>query len=77
VAEIAARGFLATCVTQNPAFVHRAVGLASGMLELEKRTNVVLAATNERLLVVATGIGGGPVLEERIRAAAPGADHGS
>lgn len=113
---------LAACVTLNPTFVHRSITLAGGLHELTKSTNVVLAATNERFIIVATGVGGGPVshaalpyegleivahdkkeltlrwadgearfngaakpmlgplitvLEERIRAAATGADHGS
>ena len=113
---------LAACVTLNPTFVHRTISLPGGLYELTKSTNVVLAATNERLIIIATGVGGGPVshealsyegmeivdgdkkevtlrwadgearfrgaakpmlgplmtvLEERIRAATPGADHGS
>ena len=51
---------LATCVTLNPKFQHRSITLAGGLLELASSTNVVLAATDRRLLVVATGAGGAP-----------------
>jgi Bacterial PH domain len=49
---------LAACVTLNPTFQHRKVTLVGGLLELTKSTNVVLAVTDKRLLVVATGAGG-------------------
>jgi hypothetical protein len=51
---------LAACVTLNPVFEHRAVFLTGGLLELTESTNAVLAVTNGRLLVVATGVGGAP-----------------
>jgi hypothetical protein len=51
---------LAACVTLNPTFQHRTVTLVGGLLELTKSTNVVLAVTNRRLIVVATGAGGAP-----------------
>ena len=51
---------LATCVTLNPKFQHRSITLTAGLLELASSTNVVLAATDLRLVVVATGVGGAP-----------------
>jgi hypothetical protein len=51
---------LAACVTLNPTFQHRTVTLPGGLLELTKSTNTVLAVTDKRLLVVATGAGGAP-----------------
>jgi hypothetical protein len=57
---------LAACVTLNPTFVHRSISLAGGLYELTKSTNVVLAVTNERLVIVATGVGGGPVSHEAL-----------
>ena len=51
---------LATCVGLNPTFKHRAISLASGPAELTKSTNVLLAATDRRLIVLATGAGGAP-----------------
>lgn len=51
---------LAACVTLNPTFQHRTITLTGGLLELTKSTNTVLAVTNERLIVLATGAGGAP-----------------
>jgi hypothetical protein len=51
---------LAACVTLNPTFDHRTITLTGGLLELTKSTNTVLAVTDKRLLVVATGAGGAP-----------------
>jgi len=51
---------LSTCVALNPKFTHTAITLAGGLLELTKATNVILAATDQRLLVVPTGAAGGP-----------------
>ncbi|MBS1676335.1 MAG: hypothetical protein JST08_03015 [Actinobacteria bacterium] len=51
---------LAACVGLNPTFEHRSITLAGGLRELTKSTNVVLAATDRRLLLIATGAGGAP-----------------
>jgi hypothetical protein len=51
---------LSTCVALNPTFKHTTVTLGGGLLELTKATNVILAATDQRLFVVATGAAGGP-----------------
>ncbi|MBS1879281.1 MAG: hypothetical protein JST31_07195 [Actinobacteria bacterium] len=51
---------LAACVGLNPTFEHRTITLAGGLRELSKSTNVVLAATDRQLLIVATGAGGAP-----------------
>ena len=51
---------LSTCVALNPTFKHTKVGLVGGLLELTKATNVILAATDQRLVVVPTGAAGGP-----------------
>jgi hypothetical protein len=51
---------LGACVGLNPTFEHRSVTLVGGLRELTKDTNVVLAATDRRLLIIATGAGGGP-----------------
>jgi hypothetical protein len=51
---------LAACVTLNPTFQHRTVTLAGGLSELTDSTNVVVAATDRRVLVVSTGVGGAP-----------------
>lgn len=53
-------------MTLNPTFEHRSVTLSGGLLELTKSTNVVVAATTRRLLVVATGAGGAPRTHEAI-----------
>ena len=50
---------LAACVTLNPSFRHQAVDLVGGLAELTASTNVVVAATDRRVLVVPTSIGGG------------------
>jgi hypothetical protein len=49
---------LAACVTLNPDFQHRTISLAGGLVELTGSTNVVVAATDRRVLVVSTGAGG-------------------
>jgi hypothetical protein len=49
---------LSTCVTVNPSFEHKAWSLEFGLYEMTKATNAVLASTNERLILVATGFGG-------------------
>jgi hypothetical protein len=51
---------LSTCVTLNPQFHHTNVSLAGGLLEMTDSTNVVLAATSERLIVISTGMAGAP-----------------
>ena len=51
---------LAACVGLNPSFEHRSITLAGGLRELTKSTNLVLAATDRRLLLLATGAGGSP-----------------
>ena len=51
---------LAACVGLNPTFEHRSVTLVGGLRELTESTNVVLAATDRRLLLIATGAGGAP-----------------
>lgn len=51
---------LAACVTLNPTFEHRTVSLPGGLFELTKSTNVVLAVTNRRVIIVSTGAGGVP-----------------
>lgn len=50
---------LATCIGLNPTFEHTSVTLAGGLMELTKATNVLLAATTERLIVLSTGFSGG------------------
>lgn len=49
---------LSSCVTLNPQFRHTNVNLAGGLLEMTESTNVVLAATTKRLIVISTGMGG-------------------
>jgi hypothetical protein len=51
---------LSTCVTLNPQFRHTSTTLAGGLLEMTDSTNVVLAATSRRLIVISTGMGGAP-----------------
>jgi hypothetical protein len=51
---------LAACIGLNPSFEHRTVTLVGGLRELTESTNVVLAATDRRLLLIATGAGGAP-----------------
>jgi hypothetical protein len=51
---------LSSCVTLNPQFRHTSVSLAGGLLEMTESTNVVLAATTKRLIVISTGMGGAP-----------------
>jgi hypothetical protein len=62
IAEVAApeEELLAACVGLNPSFEHRSITLAGGLRELTESTNVVLAATDRRLLLIATGAGGAP-----------------
>jgi hypothetical protein len=50
---------VAACIGLNPAFKHRSVTLAGGLKEMTESTNVVLAATNKRLIVLSTGFAGG------------------
>ena len=57
---------LAVCITLNPTFVHRSIKLVGAVGELSKSTNVVLAATNLRLIIVATGAGGSPMHDATI-----------
>jgi hypothetical protein len=57
---------LSSCVGLNPEYKqrgtvgHDAVALALIFSETRKSTNVVLACTNKRLIVLATGMGGAP-----------------
>ena len=51
---------LSSCVTLNPQFRHTSVTLAGGLMEMTQATNVVLAATSKRLIVISTGMGGEP-----------------
>lgn len=57
---------LSSCVGLNPEFRHRgtvghdAIALGLAFTEMTKAINVVLGCTNERLLVVTTGMGGAP-----------------
>lgn len=51
---------LSTCVALNPTFKHATARPIGGLLELTKSTNVILAATDHRLVVVPTGAAGGP-----------------
>ena len=57
---------LAACVTLNPAFKHRAITLVGILYELKDSTNVVLAVTNQRLLVIPTSVSGAPGAEQTI-----------
>ena len=51
---------LSTCVALNPTFKHSAITLTGGLLELTQSTNVILAATDRRLVLVPTSAAGGP-----------------
>ena len=51
---------LAACVGLNPTFEHRSSSLGGVMREINESTNVVLAATDRRLLLLSTGMGGAP-----------------
>jgi hypothetical protein len=51
---------LAACVTLNPSFQHRSTTLAGGILEATDATNVVVTATDRRVVVLQTGMSGGP-----------------
>lgn len=51
---------LSSCVTLNPQFRHTSSTLAGGLLEMTESTNVVLAATSKRLIVISTGMSGAP-----------------
>lgn len=51
---------LAACVTVNPTFQHRTVTLVGGLVEITGATNVVIAATDRRVIVVGTGVNGAP-----------------
>ena len=50
---------VSTCVGLNPSFEHRSITLGGALNELTKATNLVLALTDRRLLLVAAGFGGG------------------
>jgi Bacterial PH domain len=62
LAEIgeADESLLSSCVALNPEFKHKSRSLPGGLLEMTDATNVVLAATDKRLIVLATGMGGAP-----------------
>lgn len=69
LAEISESGesLLASCVGLNPEYQYRSrfvpgtpLSVAHALGELTKSTNVVLACTNERLIIVSTGAGGSP-----------------
>jgi len=68
LAEIseADESLLSTCVTVNPTFEHRTITLAGGLYEMTKATNVVLACTSERLILISTGFGGAPRAHESV-----------
>jgi hypothetical protein len=51
---------LSSCVAIKPEFKHRSITLEGGLLEMTKSTNVLLAATSKRLILVGTGMGGAP-----------------
>ncbi len=58
---------LAACVALNPSYEYKArfvpgtpLGALHGLHELTKTMNVVLACTNERLIMIGTGGGGAP-----------------
>ncbi len=58
---------LALCVALNPSYQYKArfvpgtpLGALHGLHELTKTMNVVLACTNERLIMIGTGGGGAP-----------------
>lgn len=51
---------IAACVTLNPTFHHRAITLTGGLFELRQSTNVVLALTDRRIIVVTTNVAGSP-----------------
>ena len=50
---------VSSCVGLNPDFVHRTITLAGAIRELQKATNVVMVATDRRVVVASTGIAGG------------------
>lgn len=68
LAEISDDGeeLLAAAVGLNPTFEHRSASLVGVLDELTKSTNVVLAVTDRRLIVLATGVGGAPRDHEAI-----------
>jgi hypothetical protein len=58
---------IASCVALNPSYQYKArlvpgtpLGAAHALHELTKTTNVVLACTSERLILIGTGGGGAP-----------------
>jgi hypothetical protein len=57
---------LCTCVALNPDFEHRSMSMGGTLIEMTKDTNVVLGLTDRRLILVATGMGGGPRSDESI-----------
>jgi hypothetical protein len=50
---------LSTCVTINPTFEHTGL-LLLGMTELSESTNTLVAATDRRVIIIATGVTGAP-----------------
>jgi hypothetical protein len=62
IADLAEAGeeLLAACVGLNPAFEHRSSTPGGVLRELNESTNVILAVTDRRLLLIATGLGGAP-----------------
>jgi len=57
---------LAACVTVNPSFQQRGVGLTAGLLGATGTTNVVVAVTDRRLLLITTAMNGNPRGTEEI-----------
>jgi signal transduction histidine kinase len=51
---------LSSCVTLNPQFRHTSASLGGALVEMTDSTNVVLAATSKRLILITTGMGGAP-----------------
>jgi hypothetical protein len=51
---------LSSCITLNPQFRHNSSTMAGALLEMTDSTNVVLAATSKRLIVISTGMSGAP-----------------
>ena len=51
---------LSSCVGLNPSFKHKTRTLPGGLYEMTKTTNIVLASTSARLILIGTGFGGAP-----------------
>jgi hypothetical protein len=68
LAELSAPGesLISSCVALSPTFEHRTITLVGGLFEMTKTTNIVLAATSERIIVVGTGFGGKPRTDSSI-----------